>query len=428
MPLDELRAPHAPRAGVYLGRGLALAGLAVWEAFVVLWLALAVTLVVVGIGILLVPGALDLVRSDARRQRALALGFSGVRVSEDYLPLPPGADAGGLGAAWRRTHAMLGDRATWADLLWHVVNPIVGLTLALLPVLGIVHGLWGVSLLVLWEPVVSAWENSWFLFVPLTGQGSAVAAAVLGVLEIVAAVLLARPAVRAHGRWVRTVLSHDSRRLRQRVAHLAQSRTDVVDHEAQEIRRIERDLHDGAQARLVAMGMTLTAAERLIDENPAAARAMVLEAKQTSAAALTELRELVRGIHPPVLADRGLVDAIRARALESPLRVEVRSTVEGRPLPPLESAVYFAVSELLANVGKHADATTVTIDVTNDDGTLRVSVQDDGRGGADVARGTGLRGIERRLAAFDGFLVVHSPVGGPTTASITVPCRLATYS
>ncbi|WP_223304938.1 sensor histidine kinase [Cellulomonas sp. B6] len=424
MPLEGPPARRAARPLTSLGRATALAGLAVWEALVVLWLALTVTLLVVGVGVLLVPSALDLVRADARRQRALALGFSGVRVTEDYLPLPPEAERHGLGPAWRRTHAMLGDRATWRDLLWHVVNPVVGLAIALLPLVAVLHGVWGIVLLGMWRPVVSAWENSWYLFVPLSGQGSAVLAAVLGVVEIVVGLLLAGPMVRTHARWVRAVLGDDERRLRRRVEHLAQSRTDVVDHEANELRRIERDLHDGAQARLVAMGMTLSAAERVLDENPDAARAMLQEARQTSVAALTELRELVRGIHPPVLADRGLVDAIRARALESPLHVEVRSTIAGRPLPPLESAVYFAVSELLANVGKHAEASSVEIDVTQDDGMLRVNVRDDGRGGADAARGTGLRGIERRLAAFDGFLVVHSPEGGPTDIGITVPCRL----
>lgn len=121
---------------------------------------------------------------------------------------------------------------------------------------------------------------------------------------------------------------------------------------------------------------------------------------------------------------RGLVDAIRARALESPMEVTVRSSIGGRPLPPLESAVYFAVSELLANIAKHAEATEIKIDVTYDSGALRVAVTDNGHGGADPDRGSGLRGVERRLAAFDGVLLVHSPEGGPTTVSVSVPCLL----
>lgn len=417
----------APSASMLrnVGRGLVLTGLAIWEALLLLWVALSVTLVVVWVGVLLVPGALDAVRSDARRQRRLALAWSGVHVVQRYQPLePPWPPQSGLAARCRRALAMLGDLATWKDLLWHLVNPLVGPLLAFIPALAVLHGIWGILLLWLWEPVVQSWDSSWYLFVPLTSQATAVVAAVLGVLEIVAGLFVARPLLGVHGRWVATMLSGVSTaELQHRVDHLSETRSDVVSSQAQELRRIERDLHDGAQARLVAMGMTLTAVERLIDENPQAARAMVAEAKQTSSQALRELRALVRGIHPPVLADRGLVDAIRALAVESPLRVEVRSSVQGRPLPPLESAVYFAVSEVLTNVAKHAEADAVSIEVSHDGEHLQVVMQDDGKGGADPRSGTGLRGLERRLAAFDGLLTLRSPVGGPTTVNIDVPCH-----
>jgi signal transduction histidine kinase len=191
------------------------------------------------------------------------------------------------------------------------------------------------------------------------------------------------------------------------------------------MRRIERDLHDGAQARLVAMGMALDAAERLLDDSPAAARALLVEARESSAKALAELRDLVRGIHPPVLADRGLGDAVRALALDSPLRVQLASEMTGRPPAPVESAAYFSVSELLANVSKHADAGQVWIDIRHERGMLRIGVTDDGRGGADPARGTGLHGIERRLAAFDGVLALTSPSGGPTVVNMEIPCALS---
>nr|WP_284294997.1 histidine kinase [Luteimicrobium album] len=183
---------------------------------------------------------------------------------------------------------------------------------------------------------------------------------------------------------------------------------------------MERDLHDGAQARIVAMGMNLTAAERLMETDPEAARAMLAEAKASSSAALQELRDLVRGIHPPVLADRGLVDAVRTIALEAPLPVEVASTLEGLVPMPVESAVYFAVSELLANVAKHARATRATVDVSRP-GPLVVVVSDDGAGGAAAAEGSGLAGIARRLGAFDGSLTLESPADGGTVATIRVP-------
>ena len=210
-----------------------------------------------------------------------------------------------------------------------------------------------------------------------------------------------------------------------RVRHLSQTRSEALDTGAAEIRRIERDLHDGAQARLVAMGMTLDAAGQIIDTNPDAARALLAEARDSSVKALAELRALVRGIHPPVLADRGLTDAVQALTLDTPMRIHLASDLYGRPPAPVESAAYFAVSELLANVSKHAEARETWIDIRHTDGMLRIGVTDNGHGGADPARGSGLRGIERRLAAFDGILAISSPPGGPTAVTMEIPCELS---
>jgi signal transduction histidine kinase len=206
---------------------------------------------------------------------------------------------------------------------------------------------------------------------------------------------------------------------------VTESRSDAVDAAAAELRRIERDLHDGAQARLVAMGLTLDAAGRLIDTDPAGARALLYEARDASVKALTELRDLVRGIHPPVLADRGLAEAVRALALDAPLPVRVTGSLPGRVPAPVESAAYFAVSELLANVAKHADARAAEADLRYERGALRISVRDDGQGGAESSRGSGLSGIGRRLAAFDGVLVIDSPAGGPTVITMEIPCELS---
>jgi signal transduction histidine kinase len=226
-------------------------------------------------------------------------------------------------------------------------------------------------------------------------------------------------------------LAARARQLTRRVQTLTQTRRDAVDTAAAELRRIERDLHDGAQARLVAVGMSLQAAERLFPTSPEAALALVAEAKESSSRALTELRDLVRGIYPPVLADRGLADAVRALALDAPLPVELdidlpapaarggqASTVE----LPVASAVYFSVAEALTNATKHAGALSVRIQLGHAAGLLRAQVTDDGCGGADPAHGTGLAGVERRLAAFDGILAVNSPPGGPTIVVIEVPC------
>jgi signal transduction histidine kinase len=229
-------------------------------------------------------------------------------------------------------------------------------------------------------------------------------------------------------------LAARARQLTQRVQTLTQTRHDAVDTAAAELRRIERDLHDGAQARLVALGMSLRAAERLFASNPEAALALVSEARETSSRALADLRDLVRGIYPPVLADRGLADAVRALALDTPLHTELdidlpgpaaaggqASTVE----TPVGAAVYFAVAEALANAVRHSGARTVRIHLSHAAGMLRAQVTDDGSGGADPAQGTGLAGVERRLATFDGILAVNSPPGGPTIVVIEVPCALS---
>jgi len=171
--------------------------------------------------------------------------------------------------------------------------------------------------------------------------------------------------------------------------------------------------------------MNLGMAEEMVARDPAQAAALLTEARESASTALSELRDLVRGIHPPVLADRGLADAVRALALDCPLQVHVSADLPTRLEPPVESAAYFAVSELLANITKHAGAHHASIDLWHDRGLLRVGVRDDGRGGADPSRGSGLAGIERRLAAFDGVLAVSSPPGGPTVATLEVPCALS---
>jgi signal transduction histidine kinase len=246
--------------------------------------------------------------------------------------------------------------------------------------------------------------------------------AVVGIFAVVAAIFAAPRVLRLQGKVSRYLLAPTQAAvLAQRVRRLTESRADATDAQAAELRRIERDLHDGAQARLVALGMTLGAVERLIDQDPALAKTLVAKSREASADALVELRDLVRGIHPPVLAERGLADAVRALALDSPLNVTVHGDLSRRPEAPVESAAYFAVSELLVNVAKHAHAEHVTIHIGRSPDALRILVTDDGRGGASPAKGTGLQGLQRRLATFDGTLALQSPPGGPTTATVHLP-------
>ena len=175
--------------------------------------------------------------------------------------------------------------------------------------------------------------------------------------------------------------------------------------------------------RLVAMSMSLGMAEDVIDADPAGAKAMLAEARVSAGAALSELRDLVRGIHPPVLADRGLVGAVRALALSSSIPVDLDLRLDRRLAVSVESTVYFVVAEALTNAIRHSGAGRVLITMTDDGSTLRVTVRDEGRGGADPSRGSGLRGIQRRLSTFDGRLRISSPPGGPTVLDMELPCE-----
>jgi signal transduction histidine kinase len=217
------------------------------------------------------------------------------------------------------------------------------------------------------------------------------------------------------------LLFRRDRELTERIETLETSRAGAVDVQEAELRRIERDLHDGAQARLVALGMSLGMAEQKLAADPEAARALLEEARTGAGEALRELRDLARGIHPPVLADRGLQAAIQALAAASPITVSVSVDMPERPKPPVESAAYFVVAESLANAGKHARATHVDVRVTRVGDVLSVTVTDNGVGGADPSGG-GLSGLARRVGALDGTLRVDSPPGGPTTIRAELRC------
>jgi signal transduction histidine kinase len=212
--------------------------------------------------------------------------------------------------------------------------------------------------------------------------------------------------------------------LAERVGALTQSRRSVLEIQELELRRVERDLHDGAQARLVSLGMSLGLAEQLMEADPQQAKRLLTDARTSAGAALSDLRDLVRGIHPPVLADRGLEGAIGALVVTAPIPVEVAMDLPPSGLPdPLESAVYFAVAESIANVVKHSQARKAWIRAEHNDEMLCVVIGDDGCGGADPERGTGLSGVADRLAAFDGTLSVVSPHGGPTILRLEIPCE-----
>jgi signal transduction histidine kinase len=215
------------------------------------------------------------------------------------------------------------------------------------------------------------------------------------------------------------------RALTSRIDVLTRTRRGALDTQAAELRRIERNLHDGAQARLVSLGMSLGLAEKLLASDPDAAARLLAEARSSTLSALDDLRTVMQAIHPSVLADRGLPGAIEALALDVSVPVEVTYDVPGSAPPPIESAMYFAVAECLANVVKHSHARRATVGVTYRDARLVATVADDGIGGARIGAGSGLAGIASRLEVFDGDLALRSPSGGPTVVTMEVPCELS---
>ena len=396
------------RQVIALGRGTALFGLS------------AVGLVAFVLHLLVIPapwgwGVPPVVVGSRRLTnlyRRLVRRWCGVEIAEPYAPAPgsfepgsgdrrahPVCGAGGPVERARQVEWVLKDPATWRDMTW-MLTAAPTATPLILPFV-----LTGSGVAVLIRQ-------------PLIGMALAMAGLLVGLFAV-------PPLLRLHISWSRLLLAPTERaRLAQRVHRLTETRAHGAETQAAELRRIERDLHDGAQAKLVAMGMTLGAIERHVADNPAA-RELLAKTRDTAARALQELRDLVRGIHPPVLAERGLDDALRALALDSTVPVLVTIDLPGRPEPPVESAAYFAVAEALTNAVKHARAERVRIDVRYQDGALSATVTDDGRGGATVTTGGGLSGIQRRLGTFDGVLALESPAGGPTTVTMEIPCALS---
>lgn len=378
-PTTDARRPEPRPAGRWQLFGIALALVGLWIAglLTLVFLVLAVSLLIIWIGLPLLLAGLAMLRWFARMHRALAGRVLGIVLPDPYLPLPPG----GL---FVRLRTRLTDRATWRDLAWLFEVLTFGFALELTALIAF--------------PILPLgwWGSPWLL--------------------------------RLDAGISRLLLAPQDAALHERIDALETSRQDSVDHSAAELRRIERDLHDGAQAQLVALGMNLGLAEELVTRDPRAAAELIAEARASSSTALAELRSLVRGIHPPVLADRGLAGAVAALALSHPRPVEVDIRLDGRPPAPVESAVYFTVAELLTNGAKYASAGHTWVWIRHEAGVLTALVGDDGVGGAQPTPEGGLTGVQRRLAAFDGTLSIASPLGGGTIVTVKVPCVLRVSS
>jgi signal transduction histidine kinase len=371
------------------------------------------------VGIPVLALALPATRWLAGLHRQLAQVTLGVPVEGRYAVSPS--------TAWSsRARTIVRDPQRWRDLAWLAVASTLGLVMAALavasflafvrylfaplfvavvPALGMDVRVFGVdldtpfgSLLLL--PLGVAGLLLWWFGAPLLAQATAV---------IDRSLLGLRRSQREHA-------------LQERVEELVETRSEVVDVQAAELRRIERNLHDGAQARLVASGIALGVGIELLDSDPAHARELLHEALEANRGALADLRDVVRQIHPPVLADRGLVGAIEALAVDMPFDVTLDASLGGPMEAPLESALYFATAECLSNVAKHSHAQRVHIDVARAATAWQVVVRDDGVGGAVLRADGGLAGVARRLAAFDGTLDLASPSGGPTVVRMEVAC------
>jgi signal transduction histidine kinase len=254
-----------------------------------------------------------------------------------------------------------------------------------------------------------------------TGGGRALLAGI-GLVLLLAAPAVLRTLAAADIALARILLGPVPELLAQRVDELERSRARVVDAGEAERRRLERDLHDGTQQRLVALGMTLGRAKARYKQDPAAVGELLDDAHQQAKDAVTELRGLIRGLHPPVLTDRGLDAALSAIAVRCPVPVQLTVEIDERPSATVEAIGYFVVAEALTNVARHSRAAQAAVTVRRErGGPLWISITDDGVGGADPDRGTGLRGLADRVSGVDGQLRVDSPVGGPTVLTVELP-------
>jgi signal transduction histidine kinase len=429
-----LRAPFTRRTVremLYCGVG-GLAGVAgFWITLVLLVFGLGVSASVFGtvVGLLLLTLALRVGRRLGTLHRRLASRLLGCRV--DAPPkFQPGT--GILGRLDRR----LRDRAAWRGISYSLLKlPVAAVQLYSVTV--VVIGLINVTYPVDWllfrnysrgklGPLVAVTPLPFGGNLRIYSWPGTVLAALIGAASAIAATWLARAINAGDRRLVRGLLGPTT--MAERVSELERTRTLAVEDAAAALRRVERDLHDGAQMRLAALAMNLgMAREKLGDDDEHADNATVRElidaAHRNSVDALADLRDLARGIHPPAL-DNGLASALATLAASSAIPATVTADIEQRPAPAIETIAYFSAAELIANATKHSYANEIKISIhTERSGVLLLEVSDDGIGGADAARGSGLAGLAQRVSTVDGRLDVSSPPGGPTTVTVELPLK-----
>jgi signal transduction histidine kinase len=357
----------------------------VWIFITVLLITAIGTLAVVGAWLL--PETILIIRRIAGAKRSLTAAWTGRRIPEAYQKV--------TGTLRERLQIAVRDPGTLTDARWMLAYYFYGALL--------------------------------FVALPLWPVGLVVDGVWCGILRQRALVLpLIVRLADTEARWSTSLLRPSPKaQLAARVEELKETRADAIAAHGAELRRIERDLHDGAQARLVALSMRIGLAKRAYDRDPDAARKLLDDAQDQAEQALTELRHVVRGIHPPILTDRGLVGAVRALAASSGLSVAVDDggLEEGVRAPAaVEAAAYFVIAESLTNVAKYSGVTRAEVRLARTRRSLTVLVRDEGSGGADESSGSGLLGMRRRVAALDGTFDITSPVGGPTVIEVDLPC------
>jgi len=387
------------------------------------WWVLLVTLIATGGGMAVTLVGLPILAATvviwvkiAESERWRARVFLRLDVPSPYRPLPESGFLASVFApriVWER----IKDPAVWRDLVYLLV---VFFPLAIATFCVAVTA-WAVAVGLTLQPLTYRIGNG----IELGGNRridtlpEALACFVVGLVVLVLLPWILGLLAAAHGWTVRALLG---RRSTERVEQLTRQRTEAVDAAVSERRRIERDLHDGAQQRLTALAIDLGRARAKLDSDPEAARGLVEQAHEDAKHALTELRNLARGIHPAILTDRGLDAALSALAARSPVPVEISVEIDERPSAAIESTAYFVVAEALTNAAKHAAASRLRVRVWRHEDALIVEVHDDGVGGAALEPGGGLEGLATRVATVDGTLSVSSPAGGPTVLRAELPC------
>ncbi len=387
-----------------------------WSTIIVVGIALGVGLMpLMLIGIVVLFLTLQFVRVVSAIERARAKTLLDADIADPFMPL------GEIDGWWRRIKAVVGDAALWKGVGYCLIALPVGIltftvavTLWAIALGGITAPIWATI-----QALVGANDPHGWAYVGITA-----ASFVAGLISLVVTPWVVRGLAAMDRGLIRGLLGADrNAQLQRRVSQLEVSKTASLDVAEAERTRIERDLHDGVQPRLVvaAMDLGLAREKAATGDNPEVL-ALIERAQDETKQAIAELRELVRGIHPAVLTDRGLDAALSSLAARCPVPVTVQVNLDERPPTPVESAAYFIVAEALTNIAKHSDAKHARVNVSRDDGSLRVEISDDGRGGARIEHGGGLSGLEDRVRSLEGTFRVASPVGGPTTILAELPC------